>query len=125
MAPRIPPKKNDSDESDVFVEMVGQEESQAARRGQILDTRSILFRGSVVVTIIGGVWGVAVSFSSFKYSQEETHKEVTKLRVEFDRLKGKVMYLKELDLWSDAMRRENETNKVIVPKPSDYKVQSE
>lgn len=134
------------DEEEEFSEMVVHQEERersSPSRVQLLDPESWFVRGGVVVTIIGAVWGIAVSFTSFtnnevrlgeqllrletreqKY-EDKTQRDADELRKEhFEEiltLRRKVMYLRELDLWAAALRVEN-AGKITVPAPSDYKI---
>lgn len=112
-----------------FADVVDTMEGQRAQRPRIFDPESVVFRASTVGAIVvlllgglGGVWGIAVAFAAFKTGQENTRDDVDKLRDEMIALRKKVLYIKEGDLWADSMRVQN-AGKVVVPKPSDFKIE--
>lgn len=120
MPPRHP---NDADTE--FGDAVNDAETGAVKRGQRIDIQNTWVRSSLVVTIVlfmgGGVWGIAISFSSFKANQQSDHEAGAALRTDFEKRKAHVLSMRELDIWADAMRIRN-GDKVFVPKPSDYKI---
>jgi hypothetical protein len=76
----------DDDEVERLAEVITAQERDAARP-HIFDPASVLFRGTVVMGIIvamfgglGGVWGIAMAFSSFKSGAENVRADIMSLR---------------------------------------------
>lgn len=132
--------QNQEDEDEAFGSVVHEQEGKAVERRNIFSPDSFLFRGGFVVAlcfgfitmlggVVGGVWGIAISFKAFTTSQENTRGDVdtlrseqVKIRDEIAALRKKVLNVKEGDLWAESLRIQN-AGKLIVPKPSDYKIE--
>lgn len=130
MAPRHRSQPPEDDEE--FAGLVDDIEGARAKRKTFFEPGSMVFRGTAVMailtTVIGGVWGVAISFSSFQErqktmadGQKNTREDVDKLRDEVGRLRRTVLLVREGDLWAEAIVAAN-GGKIVVPKPSAYKV---
>lgn len=140
---------DDDDDNVRFADVVSDIEERAAQRPRIFDPDSTLFRGSVVFGIVvtmlgafGGVWGIAIAFSAFKSGADNTRKDVDAnrelietvrdearaerklIREEIGTLRRRTLSLREIDLWSELLRQQNQGNgPLLVPKPSDFKVE--
>lgn len=124
-------REPDEDEEVHFADAVSEEEGRAVKRRHIFDPDSIYFRGGFIVALLGafltccgGVWGIAIAFSGFKTGQENTRADVDDLRKQIVAMRKRVLLIKEGDLWADSMRFQN-AGKIIVPKPSDFKIEQE
>ncbi len=106
-------------EGEAFAEFVAEYEGRK-ERGPQLNGRTVWFSAGLVATIIGGVWGIAIAFGSFRAQQEANAAELRHLRRTLAQMQNDSMQLKEMDLWAWGFRTQNKG--IEVPMPSDYKV---
>lgn len=140
MAPRQHHHRKDEED---FASAVDTAEGVAVKRMSFFDPNSVVFRGGMVMaliaSVIGGVWGVAISFQSFKEQQKAMsegqkntradvdklrsfhYEDAEKIRTEISDLRKRVLLIRELDLWAQAVENQN-PGKLVMPKPSFYKV---
>jgi hypothetical protein len=121
----MPPNHRHRKETEIFADSVSEEEGRAASRKHILDPSNTYVKLSVAIAIIlfalGGVYGIGAAFTNFTKGAENTRKDVDELRDDLAKLKAHSLSPKELDIWAESMRQQN-GNKIVVPKPSDYKM---
>lgn len=124
MAPRHE-ARGPRDEREEFAEFVAKLEGRK-EKPFMLTWRNLWFLlgavGGVAAAVIGAVWGIAMAFGSFRFSQDLMQKEIVHLRKHLADVDSETMRLKELDLWADAFQYHNQGKVDNIPKPSDYKV---
>lgn len=109
------PSKLDEAQKEELANIVSQLQQKETRNNSrhLAITPTSLIPISVVIGLLGGVWGIAIAFSSFTT-------QIADLRREVADLKKRVWYLSEQKLWAKEFQLKNTKVPLDVPPPADF-----